>query len=238
MILLISCDDPSTVNADRNSNIFQNPDPNAPYLISDIDIVDFGFVDYDSIPKRRVKFTNVSGEDYVIQDIFLETNPSPYKLTNFEYPITLKADEYIVLNVDCRRNFSGEFDNKIIVSGKRADNIELRSNAYDLYVGTVRNEGLNLGDVGNRSFNILNYSQQIITIDSITVDYNLDDAFIFNEKIGERIQVLPGASNPVQLNYKVKAQNYRLFIAQLTIHCSQDISFDERIIISEFVSEN
>lgn len=177
ILLILSCSSPTDVDAERSKSNVKNPDPDALLLVADKINIDFGHVYYAETNSRRLILTNVTGEEYIINEITFQEQPSFFFIENQNFPIKLEPYQSIELNVNCRQTLSGEFKDKLIIDGERAPSVELRSVLPDFQLSYQEEFEFNSGDVGVQIVTVINNSNLPIEISNIYLSGNHSNFF-------------------------------------------------------------
>jgi hypothetical protein len=130
-LLLFSCSDPTSVDAERSKTNVKNPDPNALLLVADHTNINFGHVFSAEVKSRKLVLTNVSSEEYTIQNITFERQPSVFFLNNKDFPIVLDPNQSIDIIINVNQTVSGIFEDKLIIDSPRSPSVELISTLPD-----------------------------------------------------------------------------------------------------------
>lgn len=201
MIFIFSCSSPLEVDADRENNNFPNPDPNAPLLISDKYNVDFGFVNNSEITSRTITLTNISGEDYTINDFIFQNQPTIFFHEDIAFPIVIDPYDSKEIRLNSFQTVSGVFEDKLIIDGEKGPVIDLKSTLPEFDVIISGASDFKVGEEGNISVIGINNSNQQIDINRIYFSGNSNNQFKSLVSLNQRRLLNPEETINIPINF-------------------------------------
>ncbi|MDC1068957.1 hypothetical protein OAQ99_07345 [Candidatus Kapabacteria bacterium] len=228
----ISCSSPADVDAERTQENIKNQDPKALLLIADKEIIDFGQVYISEENERTLKLTNVTGENYIINDITFKNQPSIFYLRNKNYPLILEPYQSFSLTVYSRQNVSGLIEDELIIDSERSPVVGLKSLVPDFQLSNDEIIELKKGDIGNVIVSAINNSNR--QLDLIRIYLSADNSNLFslgfNSKDYQKIKPKETFLLPVEFEAK--------FVGEYSVIISIDVEGEGIFIENSIIKIN